>query len=207
MQDLELLSSKYDSLKSENFRLSKELAYSMAERDKMACELQSLNHYRETSKVLESMCEDKYKVKLSAAEAELRKKTQQLEVQQSKSLQQELQITALIDEKEDISNQVRKLKQRRYRRVDYGGKVCINCKRDYKDDENFNWSCRTHYSQWSGEMWWCCGKTHKEALGCKFAKHVPLKDDEDEDAANGGAHMDNYLQRCQCCKELGHTIE
>lgn len=29
-------------------------------------------------------------------------------------------------------------------------------------------------------MWWCCGKTVKEAKGCKFAKHE-CKDDEDED--------------------------
>jgi hypothetical protein len=28
-------------------------------------------------------------------------------------------------------------------------------------------------------MWWCCGKTIKEALGCKFRKHE-TKDDEEE---------------------------
>jgi hypothetical protein len=28
-------------------------------------------------------------------------------------------------------------------------------------------------------MWWCCGKSSKDALGCKFAKHSS-KDDEDE---------------------------
>lgn len=29
-------------------------------------------------------------------------------------------------------------------------------------------------------MWWCCGKTMKDAPGCKFSKHVS-KEDEDED--------------------------
>jgi len=29
-------------------------------------------------------------------------------------------------------------------------------------------------------MWWCCGKTSKEAPGCKFGKHEMIRDDEDE---------------------------
>jgi hypothetical protein len=29
-------------------------------------------------------------------------------------------------------------------------------------------------------MWWCCGKTSKDAPGCKFSKHES-KEDEDED--------------------------
>ena len=28
----------------------------------------------------------------------------------------------------------------------------------YLDSENYNWSCRTHTSEFGGEMWWCCGK-------------------------------------------------
>ena len=31
-------------------------------------------------------------------------------------------------------------------------------------------------------MWWCCGKTSKEALGCKFNKHIAKVDDEDQEA-------------------------
>jgi hypothetical protein len=31
-------------------------------------------------------------------------------------------------------------------------------------------------------MWWCCGKTSKDAVGCKFRKHeVRNEDQEDED--------------------------
>jgi BTK motif len=29
-------------------------------------------------------------------------------------------------------------------------------------------------------MWWCCGKTARDAPGCKFAKHES-KEDEDDD--------------------------
>jgi hypothetical protein len=28
-------------------------------------------------------------------------------------------------------------------------------------------------------MWWCCGKSSKDAPGCKFSKHEHIKDDED----------------------------
>jgi len=30
-------------------------------------------------------------------------------------------------------------------------------------------------------MWWCCGKTKKEALGCKFSKHKVREENEDEE--------------------------
>jgi hypothetical protein len=57
---------------------------------------------------------------------------------------------------------------------------CKFCGLDFVESENFNWSCRTHRSEYSGEMWWCCGKLNKEALGCKFQKHI-LREDLDED--------------------------
>ena len=60
-----------------------------------------------------------------------------------------------------------------------GMKTCKQCTNEYNEKENFNWSCRQHQSEYSGEMWWCCGKTTKEALGCKFRKHE-TKDDEEE---------------------------
>lgn len=58
-------------------------------------------------------------------------------------------------------------------------KMCNNCKKDFKDSENFNWSCRVHQSQWSGEMWWCCGKSTSNAPGCRFGMHVTNEDKED----------------------------
>ena len=56
-------------------------------------------------------------------------------------------------------------------------------------------------------MWWCCGKTAKEARGCKFSKHE--KQDEDaEDEDTGNVLESNKLNmKCRCCKEIGHSIE
>ena len=63
-------------------------------------------------------------------------------------------------------------------------------------------------------MWWCCGKSSKDAAGCKFSKHFS-KEDEDEDVVEGrgtGEHGEeantiinkNKNVRCYCCKEKGH---
>jgi hypothetical protein len=59
-------------------------------------------------------------------------------------------------------------------------------------------------------MWWCCGKTSKEADGCKISKHECKEDDED-DAGEQESKEDQSKQlknvRCYCCKEIGHTID
>lgn len=54
-------------------------------------------------------------------------------------------------------------------------KTCYYCKTEYNEKENFNWSCRTHQSDWGGTLWWCCGKTNKDQPGCKFGKHSDQK--------------------------------
>lgn len=84
--------------------------------------------------------------------------------------------------------------------------MCNNCKKDFKDTENFNWSCRVHQSQWSGEMWWCCGKSAQSAPGCKFAKHETKEDEEDPEDAKDPVEALKKT-RCMCCKELGHAID
>jgi BTK motif len=75
---------------------------------------------------------------------------------------------------------ISKLKSKRFASTqDYLS--CKFCGKDFVDKENFNWSCRTHRSEFSGEMWWCCGKTSKDALGCKFNKHEARNEADDED--------------------------
>lgn len=44
-------------------------------------------------------------------------------------------------------------------------KYCRNCKREFVEGENFNWSCCVHRGEWGGDIWWCCGKTNKGAIG------------------------------------------
>jgi len=35
-------------------------------------------------------------------------------------------------------------------------------------------------SDYSGEMWWCCGKSGKDAIGCKVAKHFTQEEEEED---------------------------
>ena len=100
-------------------------------------------------------------------------------------------------------DRIKKLKMRRGK-FDEGSKVCKKCSKDFMEKENFNWSCSTHQSEFSGEMWWCCGKNAKEARGCKFSKHEKQDEDEDEDENAANAQEQNKLQKCRCCKEIGH---
>ena len=60
-------------------------------------------------------------------------------------------------------------------------------------------------------MWWCCGKSSKDALGCKYQKHYSKEDEEDDE---GGNHIDaedigkhDKNTRCHCCKEQGHEAK
>ena len=58
-------------------------------------------------------------------------------------------------------------------------------------------------------MWWCCGKRGADVPGCKFSRHETKEDDDDEDDEDNAKSKARQLKsiRCQCCKELGHTIE
>ena len=74
-----------------------------------------------------------------------------------------------VDEARKMKNRIAQLKKKKGHFEQ--SKICKSCLKDFDDSNNFNWSCRTHHSQFSGELWWCCGKTNVDALGCKFARH------------------------------------
>lgn len=87
-------------------------------------------------------------------------------------------------------------------------KTCHRCKMDYNEKENYNWSCRIHSGEWGGEMYWCCGKTNKDAPGCRLGKHETKDEDDDNFGAyekDGKTNMAGV--KCICCKEVGHSIE
>lgn len=118
------------------------------------------------------------------------------------------QIKTLADERDKMRQRIVKLKLRKGK-FDYGLKMCKFCGKDFNEKENFNWSCRTHRSaEYGGEMWWCCGKRGKEVPGCKFSKHESKEDDDEDEDQDIEMNKARKLKsiRCQCCKELGHTI-
>lgn len=116
------------------------------------------------------------------------------------------ELKAMRQEREKMKQRIVKLKSRKGR-VDLGIKICKKCGKDYNEKDNLNWSCRQHMSQYSGEMWWCCRKKGLDAPGCQFSRHEERKDDEEDDELDKKRNKADYRERCQCCKEMGHTID
>jgi len=58
--------------------------------------------------------------------------------------------------------------------VKVDAKFCVNCCKEYLENENFNWSCNFHLYKYCliNNVWWCCGKTNPNAKGCKVTKHT-----------------------------------
>ena len=66
------------------------------------------------------------------------------------------------DELSKLLERIKKLKARRGK-IDIGLKSCRYCAKEFLEDENFAWSCRTHQGDYSelDDIWWCCGKKGK----------------------------------------------
>ena len=140
---------------------------------------------------------------------EIRQLTINLDKAIDERIQAEKTIKDMAAEREKMKFRIVKLKNRKGK-VDLGIKMCRICNKEFHEKENFNWSCRSHQSAYGGEMWWCCGKRGKNQPGCKFSKHESKEDDDEEDddhdKEKNKAKQLKYT-RCQCCKEMGHTID
>jgi len=93
-----------------------------------------------------------------------------------------------------------KLKHIRLKRKQYGEgeeKLCRKCQKTFMDSENFNWSCRTHKAEFSGEMWWCCGRG-KDAPGCQVSKHQSKDEDEDNEPRNQEEEERKLMSSLRC---------
>ena len=73
--------------------------------------------------------------------------------------------------------------KKRKGKTDAGHQICKNCRKDFNENENFSWKCRTHRSDYSvvDDLWWCCLAKGPDTKGCKQSKHEAIPEDEDED--------------------------
>lgn len=53
-------------------------------------------------------------------------------------------------------------------------------------------------------MWWCCGKQQKDALGCKYGRHVKHADEEEEVGSLEGT---SKVAKCLLCRRVGHSVK
>lgn len=110
---------------------------------------------------------------------------------------------------EEYEKNRQRVKQFRSKRKTFGQaeeKVCKRCQKVYAENENFNWSCKTHSSDFGGEVYWCCGKPSKDAPGCRLAKHESKEDDEETSDVEGRT-IKTTSRLCISCKQYGHTAQ
>eukprot|EP00359_Climacostomum_virens_P010343 CAMPEP_0204901626 /NCGR_PEP_ID=MMETSP1397-20131031/3184_1 /ASSEMBLY_ACC=CAM_ASM_000891 /TAXON_ID=49980 /ORGANISM="Climacostomum Climacostomum virens, Strain Stock W-24" /LENGTH=485 /DNA_ID=CAMNT_0052070007 /DNA_START=376 /DNA_END=1829 /DNA_ORIENTATION=- len=81
---------------------------------------------------------------------------------------------------------------------------CKRCDKMYIEDDNFNWSCRIHTSNFNS-FWLCCGKKERQANGCSTSRHLPL--DEIEKLGLGFEAAIVTRDMCGHCKVFGHSIK
>lgn len=172
----------FQNLLYEKEQIDHEYQSTMMDRDKLRTELKDM------ARIMKKNSEDKEKTM-----QQMKDKQQSTDdalktaLEEAAKFQEEFQksdkvVKVLQNERDKMRQRIQKLKNRRNYNINQ--KICKLCGKEYLEKENFNWSCRTHRSEYGGEMWWCCGKTSKDAPGCKFSKHFS-KEDEDEDAVEG----------------------
>jgi hypothetical protein len=92
----------------------------------------------------------------------------------------ETNFKTLAEEYEHLKNKLKQLKFKKSNDDENKDeKICQLCKRLYKESDNYNWSCKVHFSQYSGEIWWCCGKKGESAPGCRTSKHESKEETEE----------------------------
>ncbi|CAI2385299.1 unnamed protein product [Moneuplotes crassus] len=131
-----------------------------------------------------------------------KKATETLNIKEEELVTLNLSMKGVTSERDKLKEKIQKLKNKR-QRVDINQKMCKKCNKDFLESENYNWSCRTHTSEFT-VMYWCCGKSNKDAPGCTVGKHES-RDDEDDPTAEDKEEKHKYAQ-CLCCKETGHTM-
>jgi hypothetical protein len=62
---------------------------------------------------------------------------------QEEKVRIEKQFNQVTNERDKLRIKISRLKMKK-KNVDLNQKICKNCSREYLENENFNWSCRTH---------------------------------------------------------------
>lgn len=124
-----------------------------------------------------------FKEKFSSLQQELTDTIESREHYKSKHEEAEKKY---VDATEEFKKFRQKMKLKYSSIQDKEEKFCKNCQKSFFESENFNWSCRTHSSKLTGDIYWCCGKTGKDSIGCMVSKHLSKGDDDVSDSEKNG---------------------
>ena len=114
---------------------------------------------------------------------------------------------------EDYKSAQFKLEEmQRARRGERPELMCRFCSKDFFEEDNFNWSCCSHPSEWSGTMYWCCGAKEKSSVGCFKRRHEEQNNEVEEGEAEKEGNLlfleykkeETEVKFCTGCKKTGH---
>ncbi|CAG9333878.1 unnamed protein product [Blepharisma stoltei] len=142
---------------------------------------------------------NRFKEKIQQIKDEMIKEKNEKEKLQFKYEDVKNNYDALTDQFDRMRDKISTFKVNR--NGDIEEKVCKNCKKFFLESENFNWSCQTHSSQYSGQMWWCCGRKGELAKGCRTSKHIAKNDEEEILREERRLRKQQF---CTSCSESGH---
>ena len=174
----------------ENVNKIKDLSISLSKVSKENDELMNTHLELTESKLDLASQRDKlikaFKEKQAAMHRELSNAIEERENLKSKYAEIEKK---LFDMSEEFKRQRHKSKLKHSSLEDIEEKFCKNCQKAFHERENFNWSCRVHASKLSGDYYWCCGKTGKDAVGCIVSKHISKEEEEQKEEEAGSTGL------------------
>lgn len=204
--EIEMTNNNIAKQNSENNALANYVKETTAERDYYRKQTVQLLEKKATLEKEKYVQMETFKKRLFELDRDLKAKNEECDENFERKQELEREKKTLVADREKMKERIKKLKSKKGK-FDAQQKVCKACGKDYSEKENFNWSCRIHRSEFSGEIWWCCGKERQDQPGCKYSSHQS-KDEEDEDMADDANQQKPIKNiRCYCCKEVGHLID
>ncbi len=185
-QELEREKSKNESLLATVQTQLAEIADIIVERDQFRQETKLLQNNQHDNRARSVFIEAKFKNQNEILLKQLQLAQEENKSQWEKTKSLEKKLKEFETESKKLKLQIIRLKLRKGRSENMS-KICKNCSKEYAEKENFNWSCRTHQSDWGGEVWWCCGKRGIDQPGCKFGKHKSKEEEGDSDDSQNRA--------------------
>lgn len=179
--ELDSLNSKYQEICGEKYIADQQIKTLLHERDKLRNDLKEIVKSRLLLIKDKEAFAKQTKERIAVLEADLLAKNNSLVAKQEEFAKLDKSFKMMTNERDKLKERLQRLKNKRLR-VDVNQKLCKKCGKEFLESENYNWSCRTHTTEYR-IMWWCCGKTNKDAPGCTVSKHES-REDEDDAAAD-----------------------
>jgi len=156
------------------------MAHALAERDQYRTEFLEMSRLRQDVKEERDIIALSSKERISLLQEALTKSGEEVATLKIDLEKSEKLYKGIEDELTKVRQKIKQNRLMRKQRGEADEKVCRKCQKVFLDEDNFHWSCRTHQGEYSGERWWCCGKTSKEAPGCLVSMHESKEDEEDD---------------------------